>query len=70
MLGRLKMTTKDCIAAYCDLASRVFSSHNKDCIDRYYKPDALEDAVKELVRKYLPDENAPMMGSKDDRCKA
>ena len=68
MLGRLKMSIKECIAAYDDLASTIFDPINT-IEDGYYDPAVLEKAVKGIISAHLQDENAPMTSPPSDKCK-
>ena len=68
MLGRLKMSIKECIAAYGDLAGTIFDTMHLTT-DGSYDAKYLKDAVAEMARKYLQDENAPMTSPEADKCK-
>ena len=68
MLGRLKMSIKECIAAYDDLASTIFDSINGEG-EGYYSHTEFEKAVKGIIADSLQDENAQMMSPPGDKCK-
>ncbi|KAF5379699.1 hypothetical protein D9615_005735 [Tricholomella constricta] len=76
MLGRLQMTIPECIEAYINMASKIFSatpeekSANFKKTGVYYKKDNLEKVLKDIIRQKTGDENAPMLDpDTNNRCK-
>lgn len=67
MLGRLQMTIPECITAYTNLASQIFSADaaqrmwNFTNTGAYYTKDDFEKALKSLIKQRTGDENAPML---------
>ena len=66
MLGRLKMSIKECMTAYHNVAGKIFE---KKGWNGYYDPAVLEAVVKDMVRDRLQDENASMMSPEGDKCR-
>ena len=77
MLGRLKMSIGECITAYESMASKIFSAGVLNKIEHgsntgaLYSPEVLENCVKDLIKKHLGSEDAPMRDPHDpvDGCK-
>ncbi|KAF9553084.1 phospholipase [Agrocybe pediades] len=75
MLGRLRMTIDECIAAYEKLAAKIFDAGligkviDGVTTGARYSKDALEEAIKEVMKQYTGDPNAPMKDPKEDSCK-
>ncbi|KAK7687056.1 hypothetical protein QCA50_009556 [Cerrena zonata] len=69
MLGRLEMSIHQCIGTYRTMSAKIFGKRKGDWYDHH----VLEDAVKDLVKRYLgnPEEPMrPMEGSKlGTKCK-
>jgi len=67
MLGRLKMTIPECIAAYTCLASQIFSANsvqkawNFSNTGAYYSKDNFEKGLRDLIKQKAGNENAPML---------
>ncbi|KAK6347586.1 hypothetical protein TWF718_005424 [Orbilia javanica] len=68
MLGRLKMTIEECIAAYMNVMGKVFPKSSevekkfrlvKD--GAYYDEKVLEEAIKDVVRQKLGDPEAQLL---------
>lgn len=57
------MSASECIDAYLEMSEKVFGQlqglHHRE----KFSPEALEQAVKEIVRRKTGDENAPLMDS-------
>ena len=75
MLGRLKMSIDDCIEAYESMASKIFSAGVLNKIEHgsntgaLYSPEVLENCVKNLIKKHLGSEDAPMRDPDVNGCK-
>ncbi|TFK24383.1 phospholipase [Coprinopsis marcescibilis] len=74
MLGRLRMTIDQCIAAYTDLAKKIFSAGVLEKVDNAadtgarYSGEVLAAAIKSVVGQYTQNPDAPMRDDKND-CK-
>lgn len=74
MLGRLKMSTDDCIDAYLSLSDRVFQKKRhrvtvKGNIRGRFDSEKLARAVKEVVIAQKLHEDALLKDVSDDACK-
>ncbi|KAI9715702.1 MAG: hypothetical protein M1812_005854 [Candelaria pacifica] len=58
MLGRLRMSVTECIAAYVIMSERVFSQPQNLTQREKFDPQALEDAIKTIVRQKVGDQDA------------
>jgi hypothetical protein len=69
MLGRLEMSINECIKAYTDLSEDVFHKKRripiniKGALKERYDSDALELAVKRILKDRKMDENALLKSS-------
>jgi hypothetical protein len=74
MLGRLRMSTADAIAAYNHMSGHVFSEKKFFMQDGSFKATKLEEAVKKIIKQYgdLNDEQEDMLDKQanTDVCKA
>jgi hypothetical protein len=61
MLGRLQMSVSEAIGHYGTLAQRVFSDTNLFSWDGKFKPNLLEEVIKEIVQAKTGDPDALMM---------
>jgi len=61
MLGRLRMPTSECIDAYREINEKMFGWPQSHAHQEKFSPEALERAVKDIVKRKLGDENAPLM---------
>lgn len=61
MLGRLHMSTSECIDAYLEMSENVFGHPQAFTHREKFSPEALEQAVKDIVERKTGDENAPLM---------
>ncbi|KAJ3516977.1 hypothetical protein NLJ89_g797 [Agrocybe chaxingu] len=74
MLGRLKMSVDECIEAYEKLASKIFNAGimsqagSASASGARYSATVLEEAIKEVVKTYAHDPDAPMRDP-EDGCK-
>lgn len=59
MLGRLRMSVKDAIDCYDNLAGKVFSTVNW-WGDGNYKAELLEEVIKAIVKERTNDGSAPV----------
>jgi hypothetical protein len=74
MLGRLKMSVADCIAAYLSLSNRVFrkTRHRvtvKGRVQGRFDAEELVQAVKEVVRQQGLQEDALLKNTAEAGCK-
>ena len=51
MLGRLRMSGTECIAAYVIMSEKVFSQRQTFTQREKFDPQALEEAIKTIVRQ-------------------
>lgn len=69
------MTVDQCIEAYERLASKIFSEDILTKINDWarfgarYSDTVLENAIKEIVKQYAGDEDAPMRDPSENPCK-
>lgn len=73
MLGRLKMSVDECIAAYTSLADRVFRKKKRRVkangkLQGRFAGEALKNAVKEILVSTGHDEGE-LLRSKSDKCR-
>lgn len=73
MLGRLKMSIKECIDNYNEVMVKVFpkvvsGAWNAGGGSRY-EASKLEKAIREVVKKQLGNEEALLFDSSDNPCK-
>ncbi|KAH6893795.1 acyl transferase/acyl hydrolase/lysophospholipase [Coprinopsis sp. MPI-PUGE-AT-0042] len=79
MLGRLRMSIKECEDAYDDISKKVFGTKSGWIVtgeksafafgSNVYEGRLLEEAVKEIVKRRLGDFNAPIKEAADPACK-
>lgn len=75
MLGRLRMSITECIAAYEQMAKRIFDRNeilkkgSLALTGAQFDHVQLEKAVKEIVQKYTGNPDAEMYDSRDNACK-
>ncbi len=75
MLGRLRMSTAECITAYEQMAKRIFDRNeiakkgSLALTGAQFDHTQLEAAVKETVQKYLGDSEAEMFDPSPNACK-
>jgi len=75
MLGRLKMTIPECVAAYTSLASQIFSADpvqkafNFTNSGAYYTKENFEKGLRQIIKQKTGDENAPMLDPDTKNCK-
>jgi predicted acylesterase/phospholipase RssA len=75
MLGRLQMTVQECMTAYYKLAESIFSGNSVQkafataTTGACYSGDALEKAIKAVVKDKIGDENAVMLDGGVNGCK-
>jgi hypothetical protein len=66
MLGRLRMSIDQCIDAYNGLASKIFSAgllnkiKNGADTGARFSAEVLEQAIKDVIKKYSGSEDTPM----------
>ncbi|KAF8538284.1 FabD/lysophospholipase-like protein [Trichophaea hybrida] len=72
MLGRLRMSTEKALTEYNKLAGYVFGERKWAFQDGHFKATRLEEAIKEIVKKYALDgDMGEMLESRDDNvCKS
>jgi len=58
MLGRLRMPVSECIDVYLDLSQKVFGQQQN-----WSDPNALEEAVKDIVERKTGDREAALLDS-------
>ena len=51
MLGRLRMSVSDCIAAYLTMSEKVFGQPEKLTKHEKFDPQALEESIKVVVKQ-------------------
>jgi hypothetical protein len=71
MLGRLRMSVDDAIAAYAKLAKEVFSDIKPKGHEGRFKTSKLENAIKQIVgaRSASNDPEERMKGNRNNACK-
>jgi hypothetical protein len=74
MLGRLRMSVADCIAAYLSLSDRVFrkTRHRvtiKGQVQGRFDSEELAQAVKEVVKQQGLPEDALLKDAPEAKCK-
>jgi hypothetical protein len=52
MLGRLRMTTEEAMAAYGEMSQVVFSAKKLLFQDGSFKATVFEDSVKKIIKKF------------------
>lgn len=60
MLGRLRMSTSDCIAAYLTMNEKVFGQPENFSKREKFDPQALEEAIKTIVEQRTGNSDAPL----------
>lgn len=58
MLGRLRMSVTECIAAYVVMSEKVFGQPQNFTQREKFDPQALEEAIKTIVRQKIGDQDA------------
>ena len=58
MLGRLRMSVTECIAAYVGMSEKVFGQPQSFTQREKFDPQALEDAIKTIVKQKVGDQDA------------
>lgn len=58
MLGRLRMSVTECIAAYVVMSEKVFGQPQNFTQREKFDPQALEEAIKTIVREKIGDQDA------------
>ena len=58
MLGRLRMSVTECIDAYVSMSEKVFGRPQNFTQREKFDPQALEEAIKTIVRARVGDEDA------------
>jgi len=61
MLGRLRMSTNECIDAYLEMSKTVFGQTQGFTHREKFSPEALEQAIQDIVKRKTGDENAFLM---------
>lgn len=75
MLGRLQMSVTECIAAYEQMAKRIFDRNelakkgSLALTGAQFDHAQLEAAIKEIVQKQLGDPEASMLDTRSNACK-
>lgn len=75
MLGRLRMSVKECIHAYRTIAAEILIGSRLRKVARLvmtgarYPSEVFEEAVKNLIREKLSDSDALLLEDKPPRCK-
>lgn len=75
MLGRLRMDVRQCIQKYEEFIHKIFDIGMLSKIWNFgvkndqYDPKTLEDAIKQVVKEQLGDENAPLFEGESPSCK-
>ena len=74
MLGRLRMSTTDCIGAYLSISDRVFQKKRhrvsvRGKIQGRFDSQELEKAIKEVIVEQGLDEGALLKDASADACK-
>ena len=60
MLGRLRMSVTECIAAYLTMSEKVFGQPQDFTKREKFDPQALEEAIKTAVEQKIGDPDAPL----------
>ena len=60
MLGRLRMSVTECIAAYITMSEKVFGHSQNFTQSEKFDPQALEEAIKTIVRQKVGDQDASL----------
>jgi hypothetical protein len=55
------MSANECIDAYLEMSRKVFGQPRGLTSREKFSPKALEQAIKDIVKRKLGDENAPLM---------
>ena len=75
MLGRLRMSVEECIAAYIELSSKVFQKEHvvpltiRGNIRAKYSSENLQRAIEDVVEAQLLDRNALLKDTSPQACK-
>lgn len=70
MLGRMRMSVERCISEYQNLSAIVFGKSRGGLHEYMFDAKVLEAKTKDVVKRYLGDENAPLRDPLDeDACK-
>ena len=60
MLGRLRMSVSECIAAYVTMSEQVFGQPERLTRREKFDPRALEESVKAIVEQQTGDPDASL----------
>jgi len=63
MLGRLRMPVSECIDVYLDLSQKVFDQRQNWTHRERFDPNALEEAIKDIVERKTGDRDAVFFDS-------
>ena len=55
------MSANECIDSYLEMSRKVFGQPQGFTHREKFSPEALEQAIKDIVMRKLGDENAPLM---------
>ena len=58
MLGRLRMSVSECITAYISMSEKVFGQPQNFTHREKFDPQALEEAIKTIVRRKVGNQDA------------
>ena len=58
MLGRLRMSVTECIVAYVTMSEKVFGQPQSFTQREKFDPQALEEAIKTIVKQKVDDQDA------------
>ena len=58
MLGRLRMSVSECITAYLVMSEKVFGQPQSFTYRERFDPQALEEAIKTIVRRKVGNQDA------------
>jgi hypothetical protein len=61
MLGRLRMSVSECIKAYLEMSENVFGQPQNLTHREKFNPDALEKAIKVVVKEKTGDNDAVLL---------
>jgi hypothetical protein len=61
MIGRLRMSTNECIDAYLKISKTVFGQPQGFTHREKFSPEALKQAIKNIVKRKTGDKNAFLM---------
>ena len=60
MLGRLRMSATECIAAYLTMSEKVFGQPENFTKREKFDPQALEEAIKTIIEQRIGNSGAPL----------